>query len=115
MKNEFEGFFENPSSSKFQKYAPTIEQVAQALMTLCGQNVQWYKNPELRLMAWGGVSTICRQIQQSIDENRKPDLHIAYAGFLMLLQDRLVTSYAEFAGDEERERFPLDEEEQKEF
>lgn len=114
MKNEFDGFFENPTANKFEKYAPTIEQIAQALMTLCGQNPKWYKNEQLRLMAWGGVNTICSQIHDCIQNDRKPDLHIAYAAFLMLLQDRLITSYDEFAGEEERERFPLDDED-KEF
>jgi hypothetical protein len=108
MKNEFEGFFENPTAEKFEKYAPSPEQIAQALMFMCGENPEWYSNSQLRMMAWGGSQKICEFIVKALKMGEKVDLHPGYAGFLMLMQDRLVTSYEEQASDEERRLFPLD-------
>jgi len=42
------------------------------------------------------------------DEGRDPGIHVGYAAFMMLLADRMVDSYDDYAGDKERELFPLD-------
>ena len=108
MKNEFDGFFENPGAQKFTKFAPSMEQVAMALMKMCGQDPEWYKKSETRILAWGGSQKICREIEGCVVRGEKPDLHPAFAGFLMLMQDRLVTSYEDYASEEEREKYPID-------
>ena len=85
--NKFEGFFENDNHPAMKMIVPSTTQIIETMMMICGQKAR--------------------------DENRDPGIHVGCAAFLMLLADRMVDSYDEYASDKERELFPLnlDEEE----
>ena len=105
--NQFEGFFENENHPAMKMVEPTPSQVIETLMMLCGQNHEFYKDSSLRLILCGGLSYVENYIIKMRDEGRVPDIHVGYAAFMMLLSDRMVDSYDDYAGDKERELFPL--------
>ena len=102
MNNKFEGFFdsENPVAE------PSPQQFCEALAMMVSQVPDWYTKPMLRMMAHGGASKIVAYIKQAMEENRKPDIDIGWSAFLMLLQERLMTSYDKYSDPMEREMFP---------
>jgi hypothetical protein len=106
-KNQFEGFFENENHAAMSFNIPTTSQVIEALMMICGQNHQFYKDASLRLIICGGLDMCEKHIIKTRDEGKVPDIHVGYAAFMMLLADRMVDSYDDYAGDKERELFPL--------
>lgn len=106
--NKFEGFFESDNHPAMKMVTPTPSQIIEALMMICGQNHQFYKDPTLRLIICGSLDILEKHIIKTRDEGKTPDIHVGYAAFMMLLSDRMVDSYDDYAGDKERELFPLD-------
>ena len=105
--NKFEGFFENDKHPAMKMVIPTPSQIIETLMMICGQNHQFYKDASLRLMICGGLDICEKHIIKMRDEGRAPEIHVGYAAFMMLLSDRMVDSYDDYAGDKERELFPI--------
>ena len=106
--NKFEGFFENNDHPAMKMVIPNVSQVIETLMMICGQNHQFYKDASLRLLICGGLDMCEKHIIKVRDEGKTPDIHVGYAAFMMLLADRMVDSYDDYASDKERELFPLD-------
>ena len=106
--NKFEGFFENNDHPAMKMVIPNVSQVIETLMMICGQNHQFYKDASLRLLICGGLDMCEKHIIKVRDEGKTPDIHVGYAAFMMLLADRMVDSYDDYAGDKERELFPLE-------
>ena len=106
--NKFEGFFENNDHPAMKMVVPNVSQVIETLMMICGQNHQFYKDSSLRLLICGGLDMCEKHIIKVRDEGKTPDIHVGYAAFMMLLADRMVDSYDDYASDKERELFPLD-------
>jgi len=105
--NKFEGFFENDNHPAMKMIVPTPSQIIETLMMICGQNHQFYKDASIRLIICGGLDVVEKHIIKARDEGRDPGIHVGYAAFMMLLADRMVDSYDDYAGDKERELFPL--------
>ena len=105
--NKFEGFFENDNHPAMKMIVPSTTQIIETLMMICGQNHQFYKDEGIRLILCGGLDMCEKHIIKARDENRDPGIHVGCAAFLMLLADRMVDSYDDYAGDKERELFPL--------
>ena len=108
--NNFADFFSNKNHPAIETFAPTPVQIIEALMMLCSQDPKWYENPSLRLMVAGGMAKVTDYIADEMEAGRRPDIHVGYAAFMMLLSDRLVSS-REFASEEELENFPINDEE----
>ena len=106
--NQFEGFFENENHHAMSFNTPSTSQIIETMMMICGQNHQFYKDESIRLIVCGGLDMCEKHIIKARDEGRTPDIHVGYAAFLMLLSDRMVDSYDDYASDKERELFPLD-------
>lgn len=104
MKNKFEGFFDSDKNPIVQ---PTPQQLCEALAMMVSQVPDWYTKPMLRMMAHGGANKIATYITEELNNHRKPDLEIGWSAFLMLLQERLITSYEKYADNTEREMFPF--------
>lgn len=104
MKNKFEGFFDSDKNPIVQ---PTPQHLCEALAMMVSQVPDWYTKPMLRMMAHGGASKIATYITEELNNDRKPDINIGWSAFLMLLQERLITSYEKYADKEEREMFPF--------
>ncbi len=105
--NKFEGFFEEDNHPAMKMVVPTPSQIIEALMMICGQNHQFYKDSSLRLIICGSLGILEDHIIKARDEGRDPGIHVGYAAFMMLLSDRMVDSYDDYASDKEREMFPL--------
>jgi len=105
--NKFEGFFESDNHPAMKMVVPTPSQIIETLMMICGQNHQFYKDASIRLIICGGLDVVEKHIIKARDEGRDPGIHVGYAAFMMLLADRMVDSYDDYAGDKERELFPL--------
>jgi len=105
VKNKFEGFFD---SQKNPIIEPTPIQLCEALAMMVSQVPDWYTKPMLRMMAHGGSSKIASYIKEELENNRKPNLDIGWSAFLMMIQERLVTSYDKYADNTEREMFPFE-------
>ena len=90
-----------------KKMVPNVSQVIETMMMICGQNHEFYKDEGIRLIICGGLDMCEKHIIKMRDEGRTPDIHVGYAAFMMLLSDRMVDSYDDYAGDKERELFPL--------
>jgi hypothetical protein len=105
--NQFEGFFENNDHPAMKKMVPNVSQVIETMMMICGQNHEFYKDEGIRLIICGGLDMCEKHIIKMRDEGRTPDIHVGYAAFMMLLSDRMVDSYDDYASDKERELFPL--------
>jgi len=108
--NKFEGFFDDPNHPQIAKHEPTPQQLVEALAVMCSQIHDWYTKPLMRMMAHGAASKIASKIQESIDNGVRPDFHPGWAAFMMLIQERLITSYEEYADDTEREMYPFERE-----
>ncbi len=106
--NQFEGFFDNENHPAMSFNVPSTSQVIETMMMICGQNHQFYKDPSVRLIICGGLDMCEKYIIKCRDEGKVPDIHVGYAAFMMLLSDRMVDSYDDYASDKEREVFPLD-------
>ena len=106
--NKFEGFFEEDNHPAMKMVTPTPSQIIEGLMMICGQNHQFYKDEGIRLILCGGLDMCEKYIINCRDEGKVPDIHVGYAAFMMLLADRMVDSYDDYAGDKERELFPLE-------
>jgi len=105
--NKFEGFFEEDNHPAIKMATPTPSQIIEGLMMICGQNHQFYKDEGIRLIICGGLDVVEKHLIKMRDELRDPGIHVGYAAFMMLLADRMVDSYDDYAGDKERELFPL--------
>lgn len=105
MKNKFEGFFD---SEKNPLVVPTPQQLCEALAMMVSQVPDWYTKPVLRMMAHGGSDKIASYIKVELENRRKPEIDIGWSAFLMLLQERLMTSYEKYADDTERQMFPFE-------
>ena len=90
-----------------KKMVPNVSQVIETMMMICGQNHEFYKDEGIRLIICGGLDMCEKHIIKMRDEGRTPDIHVGYAAFMMLLSDRMVDSYDDYASDKERELFPL--------
>ena len=109
--NKFEGFFEEDNHPAMKMVIPNVSQVIETLMMICGQNHQFYKDEGIRLIICGGLDVVEKHLIKMRDELRDPGIHVGYAAFMMLLADRMVDSYDDYAGDKERELFPLNKDE----
>jgi hypothetical protein len=105
--NKFEGFFEEENHPAMNMVVPSTSQIIEALMMICGQNHQFYKDTSIRLIICGSLDVLEKHIIKARDEGRDPGIHVGYAAFMMLLADRMVDSYDDYAGDKERELFPI--------
>ena len=105
--NKCEGFFENNNHPAMKMVVPNVSQVIETLMMICGQNHQFYKDESIRLLICSGLDVCEKHLIKMRDEGRDPGIHVGYAAFMMLLSDRMVDSYDDYAGDKERELFPL--------
>jgi hypothetical protein len=104
VNNKFEGFFD---ADKNPIREPSPQQFCEALAMMVSQVPDWYTKPMLRMMAHGGASKIASYIKEELENDRKPDIDIGWSAFLMLLQERLITSYDKYADNTEREMFPF--------
>lgn len=108
--NEFKDFFsKNSVEGLAEKFAPkpAPEQIINALIGLVGENPKFYRSPQLRLMVSNGLATVTNYMIEEVRAGRKPELHIGTCAFMMLLGDRMASTYAQYASDEEKERFPF--------
>lgn len=107
--DNFADFFTAKNHPAMETFAPTPVQIIEALMMLCSHDPKWYEKPSLRMMVAGGMAKVTDYIADEMEAGRRPDIHVGYAAFMMLLSDRLTTS-REFASDEELENFPMSDE-----
>jgi hypothetical protein len=59
------------------------------------------------MMAHGASQKIATKIQEAVARGESPDFHPGWAAFMMMIQERLMTSYEKYADDAEREAFPF--------
>jgi hypothetical protein len=104
--NNFNGFFsgKNPPA---MTYTPTPTQVAEALMQLAGASPFFYKDEAQRLIVVKGIHYLTNWMLDEVEAGRRPDFHVGYAAFMMMLAQVIEMTHEEFAGKEERENFPL--------
>lgn len=108
-KNKFEGFFEDENHPAMKEFAPPPSQFIEMLMMITSTNHKYYTDPKLRLLIAGVLQQVTDTIVETQDRGEKVDIHVGYAAFMMLLADRMVDSYEEYASDDEREQFPIEE------
>jgi hypothetical protein len=104
--DNFADFFSSKNHPALETFAPTPVQIIEALMMLCSQDPKWYEKPALRMMVSGGMAKVTDYIADEMEAGRRPDIHVGYAAFMMLLSDRIMTS-REFASQEELENYPM--------
>ena len=106
--NNFEGFFDNPNHPQIAKHEPSPQQMVEALAVMCSQVHDWYTKPIMRMMAHGVSQKIGNSLQDAVLRGERPDFHPGWAAFLMLIQERLMTSYDKYADETERKMYPFD-------
>lgn len=106
--NKFKDFFSKDIQKDLKEFipAPPPEMVINSLIALVGENPKFYRNPTLRLLVCGGLVMVTDYMMAEIKAGRKPEMHIGTAAFMMLLGDRMASTYEQYASDEERERYP---------
>ena len=108
-RNEFSDFFSKPVEEiRNTMKPPTVEQVVNALCALVAENPKFYEDEKLRLMVCKGMSFCSMWMVDELAKGRRPDLHLGYAAFMMMLGDRMESTYEEFAGDTERRMYNQD-------
>ena len=105
--NKFNGFFENNAPTPF---VPTIEQCIQAVMTIVVQKADWFKIPEIRLVVAKTADGLAMRMLEEKEKGKKPDLHVGYAAFMMMVTEVLEITFDEYATPEEQEARQEDEE-----
>ena len=105
--NKYDGFFSKKDISGMEAFKPTPTQITEALMALAGSMPDFYKDTGQRMVVTNGIAFLTDWLVGEKEAGRNPDFHVGYAAFMMLLADRMVDSYDEYAGDKERELFPL--------
>ena len=105
--NKYDGFFSKKDISGMEAFKPTPTQITEALMALAGSMPDFYKDAGQRMVVTNGIAFLTDWLVGEKEAGRNPDFHVGYAAFMMLLSDRMVDSYDDYAGDKERELFPL--------
>lgn len=114
MNNNFKNFFDDPSKIlKDKKFAPTMSAKIESLMVLVGKFPNWFSSQPHRLMVATITYEINRELKESMDTGKKPDVHIFAGAFMMLINDMLNIT-CDQACDEEREMFDYGDEENEE-
>ena len=100
--NNFDGFFDNDAPMM----DPTRAQLAEALAHMTSKFPDWYTKPVFRMMAYSAVTKMVDFLEEAMGKGEKPDIHIAWVAFMMVVQERMISSYDKYAGEDERRLFP---------
>lgn len=106
-KNNYDGFFSKKDFPNIDQHRPSNEQIMQALMALAGQHQFFYKDEKLRLIVCSNINYLTNWMVDEKEAGRNPNIHVGYAAFMMMLAQVMEMTYDEFAGDIEREKYPL--------
>ena len=99
--NKFDGFFDNKDTPI--PFTPTMEQCIEAVMTIILQKPDWFKIPEIRLVVAKSADGLALRMLEEKEKGNKPDLHIGYAAFMMMVTEVLDITFDDYATPEERE------------
>lgn len=108
-KNEFENFFAEGGEKIAEKFQPAQppEHIIDALIALVGERPKFYRDPVLRIMVCNGIASVTDYMMKEVAAGRRPNIHLGTAAFMMLLGDRMASTYEQYASEEERERYPF--------
>lgn len=105
--NKYDGFFDKKNIPNMENFKPTPTQIIEALMALVGAHQYFYEDEGMRLVVSNNVNYLTNWMVTEKQEGRNPNIHIGYAGFMMMVAQVMEMTYDEFAGEEERRRYPL--------
>lgn len=109
--NNFADFFnmDKPAHQEMMgKFKPTIREVIVSLIDLVAQNPGFYKDENLRVIALTGIMYATQELVALRNQNLRPDdVDMGMSAFMMMLSDMLRMTYNEYAGETEKEKFPL--------
>lgn len=104
--NKFNDFFNNPTPA-MQNFRPPPSKVVEALMILCLQNNEWYKDTKLRFVMACSLGALAIEVD-ALKKKGEESINVSEAAFLMVLGDMLHAT-RQYAGEQELREFPVDE------
>ncbi len=107
--NKFGNFFNDPKPV-MGTIKPTPNQVIEALYAVMLMQPHWYKRADLRMVVLSSLKGLALMVQEEQDKGNENPINSAEAAFLCILGDLALATREQYATDEEREMFPLDEE-----
>ena len=111
--NKFGNFFNDPKPV-MGTIKPKPGQILEALYTVMLMEPHWYKRTDLRMVVLSSLKGLALIVQEEKDKGNETSINSAEAAFLCILGDLALATREQYATDEEREMFPLDEENEEE-
>ena len=107
--NKYDGFFSKKDIPSMEAFKPTPMQIANALMQLAGAYPHFYKDEGQRMIVANGIHYLTNWMVSEKEAGNRPDIHVGVAAFMMMLAQVMEMTYDKYAGEEEREFYPLHE------
>jgi hypothetical protein len=106
-KNEFNGFFAASNmDSAMRSYRPPVKDVIKAMLKLVAEGPEFWKDERKRLDICCGLAYAIQEVEEAIGKGNMDIIDLYQSGCCMLMSTILSNTFDEFAGEEERKRFP---------
>lgn len=105
--NKFNNFFNDPTPA-MHDFRPPPSKVVEAIMVICLQNNEWYKDAKIRFVLACTLAGLAAQVSQMKENGDNAPVSASEAAFMMLVGDMLYAT-RNYAGDEELREFPEEE------
>jgi hypothetical protein len=107
--NKFGNFFNDPTPV-MGTIKPKPGQILEALYLIMVVEAEWYKRGDLRMVVVTTLQNLAQVVKEAKEKNGENILSPGEAAFCCVLGDLAMATRDEYATDEEKEKFPLDEE-----
>jgi hypothetical protein len=107
--NKFGNFFNDPTPV-MGTIKPKPGQILEALYLIMVAESEWYKRGDLRMVVVTTLNNLAQMVKEAKEKTGEHLLNPGEAAFCCVLGDLAIATREEYATDEEKEKFPLDEE-----
>lgn len=107
--NKFGNFFNDPKPV-MGTIKPRPEQILEALYMIVVVGEEWYKRGDLRMVVVTTLQNLAQAVKEAKEKNGEQLLSPSESAFCCVLGDLALATREEYATDEEKEKFPIDEE-----
>jgi hypothetical protein len=104
--NKFGNFFNDPTPV-MGTIKPKPEQILEALYLIMVVEAEWYKRGDLRMVVVTTLQNLAQVVKENQEKTGKNLLSPAEAAFCCVLADLATATRDEYATDEEKEKFPI--------
>ena len=109
--NNYADFFnmDKPATPQMMgNHKPSIRDVIVSLIDLVANNPAFYKDENLRIAALSGIMYATQELLALRNQNLRPDdVDMGMSAFMMMLSDMLRMTHHEYASEDEKKKFPL--------